>query len=92
MSCFQIKNCDDLMKAGKKLLAIAGTDNVLITRGSEGMALFNKKNPSNPFLLSAFNVSEVFDVTGAGDTVAGTISAAKHNTDACWIERRSGRC
>ncbi len=73
---FGIKDKDSLIKAGKKLLNISGSENVLITRGSEGMALFNKKYPDDPFILPAFNVSEVFDVTGAGDTVAGTISSA----------------
>ncbi len=73
---FLITDKDSLIKAGKKLLKISGAENVLITRGSEGMALFNVKNPNNPFILPAFNVSEVFDVTGAGDTVAGIISCA----------------
>lgn len=71
---FQITDKDSLIQAGKKLLKITSCENALITRGSEGMALFNKKDPENPFILPAFNVSEVFDVTGAGDTVAGTIS------------------
>ncbi len=73
---FSITNKDSLLKAGKKLLKISGAQNVLITRGSEGMALFSAKKPGNPFVLPAFNVSEVFDVTGAGDTVAGVISSA----------------
>ena len=73
---FSITNKDSLVKAGKKLLKISGAENILITRGSEGMALFNAKNSANPFILPAFNVSEVFDVTGAGDTVAGVIACA----------------
>ncbi|OGI08867.1 MAG: hypothetical protein A3F80_03565 [Candidatus Melainabacteria bacterium RIFCSPLOWO2_12_FULL_35_11] len=73
---FLITDKDSLIKAGGKLLKISGTENVLITRGSEGMALFNAKKSDNPFILPAFNVSEVFDVTGAGDTVAGVIAAA----------------
>ncbi|MBI3309642.1 MAG: bifunctional hydroxymethylpyrimidine kinase/phosphomethylpyrimidine kinase [Candidatus Melainabacteria bacterium] len=73
---FSIKTDDDLIKAGQKLLDISGTENILITRGSEGMALFDGSNPEKPFILPAFNVSEVFDVTGAGDTVAGTIACA----------------
>lgn len=73
---FLIKDPDSLIRAGKKLLSISDSENVLITRGSEGMALFTSKAPDNPFLLPAFNVSEVFDVTGAGDTVAGIVSAA----------------
>lgn len=73
---FLITDKDSLIKAGKKLLKISSAENVLITRGSEGMALFNAKKSDNPFILPAFNVSEVFDVTGAGDTVAGVIAAA----------------
>lgn len=73
---FSISDHDSLIKAGKKLLKISEAKNVLITRGSEGMALFTDKNPENPFILPAFNVSEVFDVTGAGDTVAGVIASA----------------
>lgn len=71
---FQITDLKSLIKAGQKLLKIAGCQNVLITRGSEGMALFDSENPEKPFILPAFNVSEVFDVTGAGDTVAGIIA------------------
>ncbi len=73
---FSITDHNSLLKAGQILLKISGSSNVLITRGSEGMALFNEKDPENPFILSAFNVSKVFDVTGAGDTVAGTIAVA----------------
>ena len=73
---FSVTDESSLIKAGKKLLKISGAENVLITRGSEGMALFNSQNPNSPFILPAFNVSEVFDVTGAGDTVAGIVSCA----------------
>ncbi len=73
---FSITDKSSLIKAGKKLIEISGAENVLITRGSEGMALFNAKKSDNPFILPAFNVSEVFDVTGAGDTVAGVIACA----------------
>jgi rfaE bifunctional protein kinase chain/domain len=73
---FTIKDHESLIRAGKKLLKFSSTKNVLVTRGSEGMALFTSSNPDSPFLLPAFNASEVFDVTGAGDTVAGLISSA----------------
>ena len=79
---FTIDNSDSLIAAGKKLLKISGSQNVLITRGSEGMALFNVSRPENPFILPAFNVSEVFDVTGAGDTASGVITCAIAVTDA----------
>ena len=73
---FEITDQESLFKAGNKLLKISGVENVLITRGSEGMALFSSDSPGSPFILPAFNVSEVFDVTGAGDTVAGIIACA----------------
>ena len=73
---FAITDQDSLIKAGRTLLKIAQCENVLITRGSEGMALFKNDNPDNPFILPAFNASEVFDVTGAGDTVSGIIACA----------------
>ena len=73
---FSITNQETLTKAGKKLLNISKAKNILITRGSEGMALFCSSNPENPYILPAFNASEVFDVTGAGDTVAGVIACA----------------
>ena len=73
---FLIEDKDSLIKAGSKLLKISCAENVLITRGSEGMALFNSSHPDDPFILPAFNASEVFDVTGAGDTVAGIVACA----------------
>ena len=73
---FDIIDEESLIRAGKKLLRLSGSENVLITRGSEGMALFSNSKPDSPFILPAFNISEVFDVTGAGDTVAGIISCA----------------
>ena|SRR3989338_7012689 len=73
---FPITNMKSLIKAGKKLLDISGSKNVLITRGSEGIALFSASSPDSPFIQEAFNVSEVFDVTGAGDTVSGVIACS----------------
>ncbi len=85
---FQILDMNSLIKAGKKLLSISKAKNILITRGSEGMALFKSTNPSEPFILPAFNASAVFDVTGAGDTVAGTIAcglSTKYNLETSCI-------
>lgn len=71
---FEIKNKDTLYKAGKKLLELTNSESILITRGSEGMALFEKNGDITE--IPAFNRREVFDVTGAGDTVVSTISLA----------------
>ena len=44
---------------------------VLVTRGAQGMALFERGRP--PVRVPA-QAREVYDVTGAGDTVAGTLA------------------
>ena len=49
-----------------------GLEWLLVTRGSEGMGLFGKQGV--PRFLSA-NAREVFDVSGAGDTVISTLAA-----------------
>ncbi len=74
---YQIKSDDDLVKAGQDLLKITDAKHILLTRGAKGMALFTKTEKAVDLkLIPAFNKSEVFDVTGAGDTVTGTLSAA----------------
>tara|TARA_B100001750_G_scaffold72709_1_gene58057 strand:+ start:16926 stop:18401 length:1476 start_codon:yes stop_codon:yes gene_type:complete len=54
----------------KKLLIKHEIDNLLITKGSEGMSLVSSKKTIN---ISA-DAKEVFDVSGAGDTVIATIA------------------
>lgn len=71
---YEISNRDRLLKAGEDLLAITHAENILITLGGEGMALF--ENGGKLTEIPAFNRSEVFDVTGAGDTVIGTLTLA----------------
>ncbi len=46
---------------------------LLITRGEQGMTLLQAKTPA--FTVAAQN-REVFDVTGAGDTVIATLAVA----------------
>lgn len=71
---FQIQSKEDLNRAGQELMMLTGAQSVLITRGSEGMVLFQQNE--NMIELPAFNKSEVFDVTGAGDTVVATMALA----------------
>jgi rfaE bifunctional protein kinase chain/domain len=71
---FAIKNEESLLQAGRQLLAAARSHAVLITRGGHGMALFEAGGRLTT--IPAFNRSEVFDVTGAGDTVVGTLTLA----------------
>lgn len=63
-----------LNKAGADLLAQTNADMILITRGSYGMMLFLKNGETHK--IPAFNRTDVFDVTGAGDTVVATFTAA----------------
>lgn len=68
-----IDNKNSLLKAGYKLLQETEADYILITRGDEGMSLF-KKNHLPIHIPSV--VSEVYDITGAGDTVIATLTLA----------------
>ncbi len=61
-------------QAGKDMLEKTGAEAVLITRGAEGMALFERGKPYAE--MPVFNRSDVFDVTGAGDTVVATMALA----------------
>ncbi len=71
---YQINTHSDLLRAGEDMLLLTGAQSVLITQGKKGMTLF--KRGADPFSLPAFNRSEVFDVSGAGDTVVATIGLA----------------
>ncbi|MFH0748506.1 MAG: D-glycero-beta-D-manno-heptose-7-phosphate kinase [Candidatus Bathyarchaeota archaeon] len=56
---------------GKSLLNELRCNALLITRGKDGMALFEKSN--EPFTIPTF-VKEVYDVTGAGDVVTAVLA------------------
>ncbi len=71
---FFIKDKETLEKAGKEMLAKTNADSVLITLGGDGMALFEKNG--NYEKIPVFNKTDVFDVTGAGDTVVATYTLA----------------
>ena len=62
-------------KAGTRLRAQLGAEALLVTRGAEGMSLFE---PGAAALhIPVANKSEVFDVTGAGDTVVAAFTLAR---------------
>jgi len=63
---FPLDSAENVEKAGEKLLKKLKTDSILITLGEEGMMVFErgKKSHKIPTLTQ-----EVFDVSGAGDTV-----------------------
>jgi len=64
----------DLLKIGPQLLKNTGAENVLITRGNEGMILFQPRR--QPVEIPIVGSDECTDVTGAGDTVVATIALA----------------
>ena len=71
---YEIDGAETLEKAGQDLLSQTEAESILITLGAQGMALFQREAPMAH--IPVFNHSEVFDVTGAGDTVISTLTLA----------------
>lgn len=59
------KSEDDIRRAASMLFERVACENVLVTRGKEGMTLFH---PDGTYVHIPTQAKEVFDVTGAGDT------------------------
>ncbi|MBW1816378.1 MAG: D-glycero-beta-D-manno-heptose-7-phosphate kinase [Deltaproteobacteria bacterium] len=68
---FDIIDKDTLVRAGRKMVAELNCRSVLITQGKDGMTLFENGGEITHIPTVA---KEVFDVTGAGDTVISTFS------------------
>lgn len=64
---------DELIKKANDLIDNCNFTAILITRGKQGMMLVHKNHP--PVNLLA-QVRQVYDVTGAGDTVIAVIAAS----------------
>jgi len=62
-----------LARAAERLLQQSQAQALLVTRGKDGVSLFHP--PQEPVHIPA-QAREVFDVTGAGDTVAAMLSMA----------------
>jgi len=74
---FGIRIGDDarvLETAGRELLTRTRALAVLVTRGSRGMALFEKGRSTTH--IPIFGSDQISDVTGAGDTVIATMALA----------------
>ncbi|HBO84523.1 MAG TPA: D-glycero-beta-D-manno-heptose-7-phosphate kinase [Deltaproteobacteria bacterium] len=67
----EIKDNASLLRAGEILLNRLGSDAMLITRGEHGMSLFEKDGSITHIPTVA---KEVYDVTGAGDTVISVLA------------------
>lgn len=76
MSRIELLAEDDFRKAGEKIIREKKCDAVLITRSEQGMTLVTNKRERFDIPTVA---KEVFDVTGAGDTVVALISLGLAN-------------
>lgn len=63
-----------LFHAGDQLMRRMGLQSLVITRGRDGMVAFEKN--AKPLVIPIFGSDQVVDVTGAGDTVIATFTAA----------------
>ena len=63
----------EIMAAGRRLREELDAAHVLTTLGADGMALFSREGPIWHVPTMA---RQVFDVTGAGDTVIATVALA----------------
>ena len=72
-SGIDIEDDASLLRAGEVLLNKLGSDAILITRGEHGMSLFENNGEITHIPTVA---KEVYDVSGAGDTVIGTVALA----------------
>lgn len=69
----RIVNETDLLDVGHGLLRKLEAESILITRGADGMSLF--QTGADPTHIPTF-ARQVFDVTGAGDTVIASFVSA----------------
>ncbi|MGD0932193.1 MAG: PfkB family carbohydrate kinase [Candidatus Korobacteraceae bacterium] len=63
-----------LFAAGERLMKEMALDCLVITRGRDGMVAFEKN--AEPAAIPIYGSDQVVDVTGAGDTVIATFTAA----------------
>ncbi|WP_295669047.1 D-glycero-beta-D-manno-heptose-7-phosphate kinase [uncultured Mucilaginibacter sp.] len=66
----KISNLTDLENAAKTIFLQTGTDYLIVTLSEEGMAIITEQSSK----LMPVKATEVFDVTGAGDTVIAVIA------------------
>jgi D-glycero-beta-D-manno-heptose-7-phosphate kinase len=69
---YAITNVETRSRSGRDLLAMTQAEYILITQGERGMTLFDRAGQEDH--IPAFNRTQVFDVTGAGDTVVAALT------------------
>ena len=80
MECIGVERMEDAEKLGKELKSMLNLTNLLLTRSEEGMSLFEDEVINIPTFAK-----EVYDVTGAGDTVISVFTLAAA-AGATWHE------
>jgi rfaE bifunctional protein kinase chain/domain len=79
-------------KAGRQVLEQLDARLLLVTRGSRGMAVFEREGPVT--FLPIHGSDQIADVTGAGDTVISAFTAAlaagAAAVDAAWLANVAG--
>lgn len=68
---FAIKDAESLNRAGEEYLLRSGAKALVVTKGAKGISLFRRHQDRLDFPASEV---QVYDVTGAGDTVISTIT------------------
>lgn len=79
---YTINTLEALHNAGFDLLALTHAQQVLITRGEQGMSIFDRTGVERH--IPAFNRTDVFDVTGAGDTVVAALTLSLCGGASLW--------
>lgn len=74
LSGIRIRDDASLLEAGDALLKATRARHVVITRGKDGMAIFSKDSASVKLIPTY--AREVYDVSGAGDTVIAVLALA----------------
>jgi D-beta-D-heptose 7-phosphate kinase/D-beta-D-heptose 1-phosphate adenosyltransferase len=69
----EVKTDADIEQAAQNIIKQSGIDCVIVTRSEDGISVVNKKDKPLHFPTKA---REVYDVSGAGDTVIAVLAAA----------------
>ena len=73
-----VNNDDDVAFAAQKIIDDCGIDAVVATRSEDGMTIVQRQETGNGFEVPVHlktQAQEIFDVSGAGDTVVATLGA-----------------
>jgi rfaE bifunctional protein kinase chain/domain len=73
---YPVESYDDLLEVARRLEELLPGSSLLVTRGAEGMTLVEGGRAVDV----AADARDVYDVTGAGDTVAATLALALTGT------------